>query len=273
MKQSFFSELKRRQIYRGSVMYIVAGWVIVQVATTVFPYFSIPVWAIRLVMVVVLLGFPVALVSLWMFESHLPDPESRLVDRRRGADRDSLVKLMATERDERRKERDELLAALDQLKSGAPPGTVPTPGESVPHADDPAPVATPQQVPVRSDYVAPPFQASRPPPRRPSLLLLSILALAIVVSGVWALVAPGSIMQPGEATGMLARDYVLPGYLQVKHVAIDLLTPLVRKTGLPITPEHLFTTIVVVVGFLVLRDFWHQLTQALRRRRRRRAAG
>ena len=81
--QSFLSELKRRQIYRGGVMYVVAGWVIVQVAATVFPYFNIPEWAIRLLVVVILLGFPVALVALWMFESTLPnDPNVRLHDRR-----------------------------------------------------------------------------------------------------------------------------------------------------------------------------------------------
>ena len=54
VKPSFFSELKRRQIYRGGVMYVVAGWVVVQVATQVFPYFDIPNWAIRLVVVAIL---------------------------------------------------------------------------------------------------------------------------------------------------------------------------------------------------------------------------
>ena len=63
---SFFGELKRRQIYRGGVMYVVAGWVIVQVSTTLFPIFNIPGWAIRLVVVALMLGFPLALVALWM---------------------------------------------------------------------------------------------------------------------------------------------------------------------------------------------------------------
>ena len=85
--QSFLSELKRRQIYRGGVMYVVAGWVIVQVAATVFPYFSIPEWAIRLLVVVILLGFPVALVALWMFESTLPNDPSASLPSARGARR------------------------------------------------------------------------------------------------------------------------------------------------------------------------------------------
>ena len=74
VKPTFWSELKRRQIYRGGVMYVVAGWVVVQVATQVFPYFDIPNWAIRLVVVAILLGFPIALVCLLMFESARKTP-------------------------------------------------------------------------------------------------------------------------------------------------------------------------------------------------------
>ncbi|MEY3517040.1 MAG: hypothetical protein RIS67_1257, partial [Pseudomonadota bacterium] len=55
-KPTFFSEMKRRQIYRGGVMYIVAGWVMVQVATSVFPYFDVPPWAVRYLVVSILLG-------------------------------------------------------------------------------------------------------------------------------------------------------------------------------------------------------------------------
>jgi len=270
MKRSFLSELKRRQIYRGGVMYVVAGWVIVQVATTVFPYFDIPTWAIRLVMVGVLLGFPVALVWLWMFESHLPDPESRLIDRRRGGERgagdnDALAKMMASDRDERRKEREEFLAALGELKSGGAqpdPASPPAPGERVLE-----PASLHQRVPVRNGDVetsAP--AAAAPRRRRPSLWLLSILALAIIVSGVWSLVSPGSIVQPGEAAGALTRNYVLPGYRQVERVGVTLLDPIVHKLGLPISAQHVFTAIVVLIALLVLRDFWRQFRQLLRRR-------
>ena len=263
MDRSFLSELKRRQIYRGGVMYIVAGWVIVQVATTVFPYFDIPAWAIRLVMVVVLLGFPVALVALWMFESH--DPETRLVDRRRGGGEGSgeaLANLMASERDERKREREELLAALGELKSGA------SLAEGASHERTLEPASLQQRVAVRSEQgTAPTPVPARARRRRPSLWLLSILALAIIVSGVWSLVAPGSLMQPGEATSMLARDYVLPGYRQVEHVGVTLLEPIVHKLGLPVSPQHVFVGIVVLIGLLVLRDFWRQFMQLLHRRR------
>ncbi|HET7127204.1 MAG TPA: hypothetical protein VFI26_08960 [Lysobacter sp.] len=269
MKRSFLSELKRRQIYRGGVMYVVAGWVIVQVATTVFPYFEIPTWAIRLVMVGVLLGFPVALVWLWMFESHLPDPESRLIERRQGGraagDNEALAKMMASDRDERRKEREEFLAALGELKSGgtqADPASQPAPGERVLE-----PASLHQRVPVRNGDA----ETSAPAPaaprrRRPSLWLLSILALAIIVSGIWSLVAPGSIVQPGEAASALTRDYVLPGYRQVERVGVTLLDPIVHKLGLPISAQHVFTAIVVLIALLVLRDFWRQFRQLLRRR-------
>jgi hypothetical protein len=272
MKRSFLSELKRRQIYRGGVMYVVAGWVIVQVATTVFPYFEIPTWAIRLVMVGVLLGFPIALVWLWMFESHLPDPESRLIERRQGGraagDNEALAKMMASERDERRKEREEFLAALGELKSGgaqADPGAAPSPapGERVLE-----PASLHQRVPVRNGDAETAATATPTAPRRrrPSLWLLSILALAILVSGVWSLVSPGSIVQPGEAAGALTRDYVLPGYRQVERVGVTLLDPIVHKLGLPISAQHVFTAIVVLIALLVLRDFWRQFRQLLRRR-------
>ena len=261
MKSSFFSELKRRQIYRGGVMYIVAGWVIVQVATTVFPYFEIPVWAIRLVMVAVLLGFPIALVWLWMFESHLPDPESRLIDRRQGGDRgassEALAKMMASERDERRKEREEFLAALGELKSGAAQGAPSTAtAETAAQARVLEPASLQQRVPVRSGSAETPTHTpTTRHRRRPSLWLLSILALAIIVSGVWSLVSPGSIVQPGEAAGALTRDYVLPGYRQVEHVGVTLLDPVVHKLGLPISAQHVFTGIVVLIALLVLRVF------------------
>ena len=46
---SFFSELKRRNVYKVAVAYAVVGWLLVQVATQVFPIFEIPNWAVRLV--------------------------------------------------------------------------------------------------------------------------------------------------------------------------------------------------------------------------------
>src|ERR1700757_2104401 len=65
---SFFAELKRRNVYKVAVAYAVVGWLLVQVATQVFPFFEIPNWAVRLVVLVIAIGFPIALVIAWAFE-------------------------------------------------------------------------------------------------------------------------------------------------------------------------------------------------------------
>ena len=65
---NFFAELKRRNVYKVVVAYAVVGWLLVQVATQVFPFFEIPNWAVRLVVLVIIVGFPVALVIAWAFE-------------------------------------------------------------------------------------------------------------------------------------------------------------------------------------------------------------
>ena len=65
---NFFSELKRRNVYKVAVAYAVVGWLLVQVATQVFPFFEIPNWAVRLVVLAIVIGFPVALVIAWAFE-------------------------------------------------------------------------------------------------------------------------------------------------------------------------------------------------------------
>jgi TolB-like protein/Flp pilus assembly protein TadD len=67
-KPSFFSELKRRNVYKVAVAYAVAAWLLIQIATQVFPFFEIPNWAVRLVVVLLALGFPVALILAWAFE-------------------------------------------------------------------------------------------------------------------------------------------------------------------------------------------------------------
>ncbi len=66
---NFFSELKRRNVYKVAVAYAVVGWLLVQVATQVFPFLEIPNWAIRLVIALVAIGFPIALVIAWAFEA------------------------------------------------------------------------------------------------------------------------------------------------------------------------------------------------------------
>jgi len=65
---NFFAELKRRNVYKVAVAYAVVAWLLVQIATQVFPFFEIPNWAVRLVVLVLIAGFPVALVFSWAFE-------------------------------------------------------------------------------------------------------------------------------------------------------------------------------------------------------------
>src|SRR4029077_18939412 len=64
----FFGELKRRNVYRVAVAYAVVGWLLIQVATQVFPFLEIPNWMIRLVVLLTAFGFPVALIMAWAFE-------------------------------------------------------------------------------------------------------------------------------------------------------------------------------------------------------------
>src|SRR6202140_700212 len=66
---NFFGELKRRNVYKVAVAYAVVGWLLVQVATPVFPFFEIPNWGIRLVVLAIVIGFPIALVIAWAFET------------------------------------------------------------------------------------------------------------------------------------------------------------------------------------------------------------
>jgi len=65
---NFFAELKRRNVYKVAVAYAVVSWLLIQVATQVFPFFEIPNWAVRLVVLLLILGFPVALILSWAFE-------------------------------------------------------------------------------------------------------------------------------------------------------------------------------------------------------------
>ena len=65
---NFFSELKRRNVYKVAVAYAVASWLLIQIATQVFPFFEIPNWTVRLVVLLLIAGFPVALVFSWAFE-------------------------------------------------------------------------------------------------------------------------------------------------------------------------------------------------------------
>ncbi len=65
---SFFAELKRRNVYKVAVAYAIVAWLLIQIATQVFPFLEIPNWATRLVIMLLILGFPIALVLAWAFE-------------------------------------------------------------------------------------------------------------------------------------------------------------------------------------------------------------
>src|SRR6266550_1120710 len=65
---NFLSELKRRNVYKVAVAYIIAGWAVSQGIAQVFPVFDVPNWVIRLIVLFIIIGLPIALVLAWMFE-------------------------------------------------------------------------------------------------------------------------------------------------------------------------------------------------------------
>ncbi len=66
--KAFFGELKRRNVYKVAVAYIVAGWAFAQGAAQLFPVFDVPNWIVRVIVVLIVIGFPIALVLAWAFE-------------------------------------------------------------------------------------------------------------------------------------------------------------------------------------------------------------
>src|SRR5437588_11094961 len=66
--KNFFAELKRRNVYKVAIAYAVVAWLLMQVASQIFPFFEIPNWAVRLVVLLLVIGFPVALILAWAFE-------------------------------------------------------------------------------------------------------------------------------------------------------------------------------------------------------------
>ena len=66
---NFFAELKRRNVYKVAVAYAVVGWLIAQISTQIFPFLEIPNWVVRLIIVLIAIGFPIALVIAWAFEA------------------------------------------------------------------------------------------------------------------------------------------------------------------------------------------------------------
>lgn len=66
--RTFFAELKRRKVYSVAVTYAVVGWLLIQVVTQVFPPFEIPNWGERLAIVLIVIGFPIALIFAWIYD-------------------------------------------------------------------------------------------------------------------------------------------------------------------------------------------------------------
>src|SRR6476620_4412708 len=67
-ERNFFAELKRRNVYKVAVAYAVVGWLVIQVCATIVPALHMPEGVTTAVVVLVLLGFPIALVIAWAFE-------------------------------------------------------------------------------------------------------------------------------------------------------------------------------------------------------------
>jgi hypothetical protein len=65
---NFFVELKRRNVYKVAVAYAVVSWLLIQAASILLPTFEAPAWVMKVLVLVIILGFPVALIVSWAFE-------------------------------------------------------------------------------------------------------------------------------------------------------------------------------------------------------------
>ncbi len=65
---NFIAELKRRNVFKVATAYAIAGWLIIQIATSVFPAFNFPDWTQQFVIILTAIGFPIALIVAWAFE-------------------------------------------------------------------------------------------------------------------------------------------------------------------------------------------------------------
>jgi len=65
---NFFAELKRRNVYKVAAAYAVVSWLLIQAASIFFPAFNAPQWAMQIVILIVVVGFPIALIFSWAFE-------------------------------------------------------------------------------------------------------------------------------------------------------------------------------------------------------------
>ena len=67
-ERNFFAELKRRNVYKVAVAYAVVAWLLLQLASILFPAFDAPAWVMKVFIALVAAGFPIALVIAWAFE-------------------------------------------------------------------------------------------------------------------------------------------------------------------------------------------------------------
>src|ERR1700752_4120411 len=65
---NFFSELKRRNVYKVAVAYLVVAWLVIQAASILLPTFEAPAWVMKVLVAFLVLGFPTALIFSWAFE-------------------------------------------------------------------------------------------------------------------------------------------------------------------------------------------------------------
>ncbi len=65
---SVWGELRRRNVVKVAVAYAIVGWLLVEVASVVFPELLLPEWSVRLLIAFVIIGFPLALIFAWAFE-------------------------------------------------------------------------------------------------------------------------------------------------------------------------------------------------------------
>lgn len=84
--KKFFAELKRRKVYSVALAYLIGGWALAQGIAQVLPVFDIPNWVVRLIVLLIIVGFPVALVLSWFFDLtrygivRTPDLDARSID-------------------------------------------------------------------------------------------------------------------------------------------------------------------------------------------------
>src|SRR5438045_3998138 len=99
-ERNFFAELKRRNVYKVAVAYAVVAWLLIQVATQVFPFFELPNWAVQMVVLAMVIGFPIAVVCSWAFEMtpegiKLESDVDRRITRKTGRKLTALITVIA----------------------------------------------------------------------------------------------------------------------------------------------------------------------------------